>query len=344
MEYRQEFYAHLSKSSRFKYSVYSDESKLNIDNNNCSLEVILGSNLQSVIRDRLYFWKKLPFIELIQRYDVIIIPTNMRIANLILLLALARFSRTKVIGWGHRRSSHSTNYRSAVGDFFRHFFDYLIFYFSHETLGEFDYKKGYLENTVNTDAIKFEIKNRLVVKDRNSVKNTLKVIFLGRLNEKSNVSLLLDLALSLNDAHFEFHFIGEYGNFCDSHSAKNIIYHGALFDEVEISKVMLDMDVFVYPGTVGLSLIHSFCYGVPAILHSNKNHHNPEYGVFLDGINGWSFEEDCAQSLGQLLIHLHANPVLVKEAKNHLTCFIDDQSSKKMAERFESCIEKCVAQ
>ena len=39
------------------------------------------------------------------------------------------------------------------------------------------------------------------------------------------------------------------------------------------------MRIFVYPGEVGLSLIHAMAYGLPCLVHSDRLKHMPEISI-----------------------------------------------------------------
>ena len=43
-------------------------------------------------------------------------------------------------------------------------------------------------------------------------------------------------------------------------------------DENKIASFMLRSDVFIYPGSVGLSLIHAYNYGLPSIIFSDMRY------------------------------------------------------------------------
>ena len=61
--------------------------------------------------------------------------------------------------------------------------------------------------------------------------------------------------------------------------ADNVIWAGAIYNERELAPWMMASDLFVYPCNVGLSLIHAFNYGLPAILCEPLAQHNPEVAV-----------------------------------------------------------------
>ena len=72
------------------------------------------------------------------------------------------------------------------------------------------------------------------------------------------------------------------------------------------------MFLFIYPGSVGLSLIHAYNYGLPSIIFSDMRYHMPESAAFKEGFNGISYKKDSATSLARS-IDMYAQ--LNKESK-----------------------------
>ena len=65
----------------------------------------------------------------------------------------------------------------------------------------------------------------------------------------------------------------------------SVTFHGAIFD-VEIHKFFMQADIYVIPGSVGLSIVHAFSFGLPLITTDNLKEHRPEIEIFENGING----------------------------------------------------------
>ena len=101
----------------------------------------------------------------------------------------------------------------------------------------------------------------------------LKVLFLGRLTKKSNINILIKAFNSNQLKDVELNFIGkiDYGlDFVSNYKTKNIIFHGEIINEEEISRIANECRIFVYGGSVGLSLIHAMNYGLPLIYYIIK--------------------------------------------------------------------------
>jgi glycosyltransferase involved in cell wall biosynthesis len=70
---------------------------------------------------------------------------------------------------------------------------------------------------------------------------------------------------------------------------KYVRWLGEIYDEEELAPWFRASTCFVYPGSVGLSLIQALGYGLPAITHDNRLLHNPEIAALEDGANGLTF-------------------------------------------------------
>ena len=81
----------------------------------------------------------------------------------------------------------------------------------------------------------------------------------------------------------------------------------------ELAPWFLSAQVYVYPGAVGLGLIHAMAYGLPAIVHGNDKHQMPEFEVMEDGKTGLTFEENSVADLVRKLDYAFLHPAEMKE-------------------------------
>lgn len=68
-------------------------------------------------------------------------------------------------------------------------------------------------------------------------------------------------------------------------------------DQSALAPWFLGAKAFVYPGAVGLSILHSFSYALPVITHGNAEHQMPEFEVMEDGKTGYCFREGDVEDL-----------------------------------------------
>ena len=109
-----------------------------------------------------------------------------------------------------------------------------------------------------------------------------------------------------------------------------------------ISNLFNNCRCFVYPGEVGLSIIHAMSYGLPAIIHNNRIHHNPEHSAFTNKLNGLYFEENDERSLSFMMDKLYSSTdkELEDYSRNSLKVIRKDFSIEKMVMNFHNVIRK----
>ena len=177
-----------------------------------------------------------------------------------------------------------------------------------------------------------------------------RMLFLGRLTEKSELKLLIEaLALLPDDTSLSIIGDGKDRKTLEALSSRlgletRITWHGALTDEKQISEVANQCALFVYPGAVGLSLIHAMNYGLPAVVHGNPSKHMPEIAAFGDGETGRSFEQGSSSSLAETVLGLIREPS-ERTAMSALSIEVtaNDFSTKTMEPRFSRLIERAMS-
>lgn len=175
------------------------------------------------------------------------------------------------------------------------------------------------ENTLDTKAIQNEAAKwtpqRLDAFQKDHALTHRKcLVFCSRLTPKTNLSLIIDalpeilkrhpdtLLLIIGDGPLKQPLETRIANEELTHS---VYFTGAIHEEATLAPWFLSAQVFVYPGAVGLSILHGLSYGLPIVLHEEREKHNPEIAAFEQGVNGLAFKEndpvDLAAQINQLL-------------------------------------------
>ncbi|MBK8551335.1 MAG: glycosyltransferase family 4 protein [Ignavibacteria bacterium] len=87
---------------------------------------------------------------------------------------------------------------------------------------------------------------------------------------------------------------------------RKIHFTGEILDEEQTGKWIYISDAFVMPGRLGLSVVHSFCFGTPVISQRKEGHfHGEGIGYIIDGENGFlsadSNEKDMAFKMKEII-------------------------------------------
>jgi glycosyltransferase involved in cell wall biosynthesis len=120
-----------------------------------------------------------------------------------------------------------------------------------------------------------------------------------------------------------------------------VIWLGPLFDERQLAPWFISATAFVYPGTVGLSLLHALSYGLPVITHDETRKQAPEIAALEDGVNGYTFRRGDAEHLARLIDRLLTNPELRESmSRRALKTTQEDYSFTNMIARFSRAISE----
>lgn len=134
------------------------------------------------------------------------------------------------------------------------------------------------------------------------------VVFIGRLNFIKRIDMLIEAQAMLKRKYqadfFNLLLIGdgEERKNLENQSKENgldnnIAFLGAIYDEKINSHCLMNADLCVTPGEVGLTAIHSLSYGTPVISHDNLNIQMPEVEAIVPGITGDLYAYNNIQNL-----------------------------------------------
>lgn len=126
------------------------------------------------------------------------------------------------------------------------------------------------------------------------------VLFIGRYTEKSKLSLLLESALEIND--IKIHIIGaEVNELPEKYRKNNFYFHGKINDLIRIQEVAASCVYFIYPGDVGLSIVHAVKLGLIPVMHADLDAHMPEGRAVAQTFPIVYFQKNDQQSLSSIL-------------------------------------------
>lgn len=348
--YRKDFFERLNHNNNFDIKIYASEKNelglKSVDLPGVDVDYTLklfsiGSKLmfQSFIR---------PLIGL-NKNDILVISGNPRILTNYILIALARLKGARVVCWSHGWTAGSHGLTSKIRIKMMSMYNAVLLYTDNE-VEQFKRKNliskptFYLNNGLDYERIT-EVKNS-VIKSRESKGSLLKLVFCGRLTEKSKIDLLLVAAHRLDEVvQLDIIGSGEFYSFCvryiEDHNLSNVTLHGQVFDETQLAQIYTNSDVFVYPGKVGLSLIHAFCYGLPAILHNKPELQMPEFAA-SNHRNTVYFDYDNVDSLvSSILYFSKLPPEQVDGMKNHSDYIAREvYNVRMMCENFAFMVDK----
>lgn len=180
---------------------------------------------------------------------------------------------------------------------------------------EFMLKKGFrtskiicIYNSLDFD-LHMKVRRKLAQTNiyRSYFKNDFPVlIYIGRIQKIKKIDFIIDAMSILKEKGIFCNLVivgsdSENTNIeekiCSSQLENNVWLYGSCYDESKIGELIYNAALCVSPGNIGLTAMHSFTYGTPAVTHNNFSNQMPEFEVIKSGVTGDFFEENNINDL-----------------------------------------------
>lgn len=262
---------------------------------------------------------------------IIVFPADLQYPIFIILGYFAKLLGKDVYYLGHYKGKRNNHIIKLLRRVYYSWPFKMLIYYKSELNGKEKKRVYHLDNTVNTNTIdKFLKQNKYI----DMKKSRLNVAFIGRETEKSNYDFFISVSKRLVDKNIKFKSIGPIKK-----GLASIEEYGAVFDEQQLARILKDVDLVFYAGDVGLSLIHSFYYAIPVLIHDKINLHYPEVTNFEEGKNGLCYEHNSIESAVNVLLYLQSNRELLVKMSIYLTNSRAKYSVNKMIRNFKLAVD-----
>jgi glycosyltransferase involved in cell wall biosynthesis len=125
----------------------------------------------------------------------------------------------------------------------------------------------------------------------------------------------------------------------------SIRWLGALYDQTVMAPWFLSAKLFVYPGYIGLSIMHAMGYGLPVITHHNMSNQSPEVAALREGHNGALFEENSSEDLSRKMLSLIVDEKIRQYMSEQATATATQEFTlKEMVRRFCESVHTAASQ
>lgn len=287
------------------------------------LEANLNCAARSLLGGRLLFQVELDQL-FAQDPDVVVICGNPRHLHNLPIIRKARRAGVGIVWWGHAASSTSTRLGTAIRYRLMTFADAILVYTDAERSRLIDFgfaadRVFFANNALPHEAIDrarrgvtkaglTEWRARLGLAEGDEV-----VVFCGRLTEKADLPLLVAAMsqMAAHHPHLLALIIGDgkeraalQASIASQGLDRHFSFVFSVHDDAALAHLFELADCFVYPGEVGLSLLHALYHGVPAVIHDDRRRHNPEADAFVEDLNGVSFHRGNPEALAVTLSEL----------------------------------------
>jgi len=214
------------------------------------------------------------------------------------------------------------------------------------------------QNTLDTISAsqirdKLELEGRMNIKNRLKVKHEKNLIFIGRMLTSKKPELLIDMYELLKFKYnivVGVHFIGD-GPMLET--IKNIVvkkgigediyFHGAVYDENKNGELLFISDLMVMPGSVGLSVNHSFCFNCPVLSFKKINGHpvhGPEVEYIIHNKTGFLLEDHSPIAMATFGYKLLTDDRLRQEFKENIQSMVKNIFPlEKMVSGVVECVD-----
>ena len=297
-----------------------------------------------------------------QRPDLLIAPWDVRYMNIFPLIAMARVCGVPVVLWGHGYSQRPHRLTDAARNACGRLADGVLLYTRTVAAklvaaGELPRARVFVAQNA-LDQTPIQSARRRWTADSQALREFQRergldpartLLFVSRLEPRNRVDLLLEAVARLV-GRFEglrLVIVGE-GSARASLERRSeelgirasVLFTGALYDEDQLAPWMLSSAAFCYPTNIGLSLLHAFGYGLPAITSANRSLQNPEIEALRTGHNGLEYRDGDVDDLVRQCTRLLADPELrARLGQNALETVLRDYSIENMLDGFRAVLE-----
>lgn len=269
----------------------------------------------------------------LKKGDVIVVGGDLHNISAMMLSALARMNGLGVVWWGHHKTANAKRWKVLIRLWIAKLLSDVYLCYTKagarflETHG---FVKGRVYATGNTidqtaivDAVgKFDKSSLDDFRHTHNLEGKKLILICGEVHAKMRLHQLIEAMATpqLRSEPVVLAVIGD-GSECERCRALSkrlcvddrIRWIGATRDQMVMAPWFILANVFVYPGAIGLSIMHAFSYGVPVVTHGCREHQMPEFEALREGVTGLTFREDDVNDLADKVLSMIVNPKRTKE-------------------------------
>ena len=244
------------------------------------------------------------------RHDVVILSANPRLLSNFPALYTAKRKRIGVVWWSLGLMPNQSSFTLAIRKSIMRIPDALVFYTDLE-------KNYFVASGIQADKV-FVAQNTIDVSDclqeeakwspdsveefraGQGLQGKKVILYCARLTRWKRLDLLLRAVAELSTNEPKYHLVvigrgdGE-NDFKDIAEELNIrdaiTWLGPIYEQAKLAPWFLIADVLVVPEVLGLTVFHSFAYGLPVITCDSYDHQAPESVAARHGYNGLLYKQ-----------------------------------------------------
>lgn len=268
-------------------------------------------------------WQFLPWVKIFNNFDVVFVGGNPRVLSDLSISIFLNVLGRCIVHWTMAHSFRANSVTENIRLFWSRMFKYIFVYTDAEV--NFLRNKGFNKNfiigmnngldqkSIDSAIIKWTETRLKEWRISNKLENKLIVLSCARLESKNKFDLVVS-ALPLIIAKIPNLVWCIIGNGDEKNNLENKVktngleenvrFVGEMYKEDEIAPWFLSSEILIHPAAIGLTLLHSFGYGLPVVTHGEANLHNPEYAAFVPELTGRNFKMGDINNLSETVIGL----------------------------------------
>lgn len=293
--------------------------------------------------------------------DVAVVSGNPRFLSTLRFMHLARQRRMSIVWWGHGHSPSSSHWGKRIRQRLMSHCEAVLLYTDEEAaawrahlpleVGVFGAQNALDQSHADNALTHWTAKRLHEFRSAQALEGRKLLLFCGRLRRQpdAEVEVLLRAVAELIPADPRLLAIvigdGEERQRLQALAVclglhDHVRWLGAQYDESVNAPWFLSAELFVYPGSIGLSILHAMGYGLPVLTHSEREGHNPEIAALRNGWNGLECQRGNARHFAQQIARVVGNPELRRLLSDNARRTVAREFSlASMADRFCAAVE-----
>ena len=292
------------------------------------------------------------------RFDVVVLPANPRLLSNLPSLYAAKGNRTGVVSWSIGLMPNQSRITLLVRKLLMRIPDAVLLYTEYErdyfvAAGIPEEKLFVAQNTIDIsqclqEAAKWSPGCLEGFAEENRLSGKRIILYCARLTYWKRLDLLIRSVAELLDSDPTYHLViigrgeaeMEFRKLVVQLAiAERVLWLGAMYEQSDLAPWFLSARVLVIPEVLGLTVFHSFAYGLPVITCDSYDHQAPESVAVQHETNGLLYRQGDVADLGRCITRI-CNDDNLRSAlcMNARATVLRDYTLERMIEGFSQAI------
>lgn len=310
---------------------------------------------------------------------VIIVPWDIRYPMLVPTILRAHMNGIGVVLWGHGYSKRDHPIKKRVRDWVARLADAVLLYYPHscKRLLDMGFDADRVFAAPNAiDQAPIQAARQAALSDaagldafraRNHIVGDPVLLFVSRLMEDRHLEVLLDALPKVCQSHPNTQLViigdgdaererlrshAQAAGVTELDAEGRVVREGtpghgrvrfvpAIYEEQRLAPWFLSAKAMVFPGALGLTVLHAFGYGLPVVASNDPSLHGPEFISLEHEQNGLTFPAFDREALARELTRLIGDEAFQRQlSENALASVLGQYTIPKMAAGMRDAIVK----